>query len=644
MNPEITIRHRGGSKLHPPGTVMKFEQARLSIGRGEECGLRFDATHDSGVSSLHAEIRLEDGLLCIADTGSRNGVFVNGERIRGTASLRHGDLVRLGASGPQFQVEFGMPDSGDCLRTIQTEDLPMTIVGQPEVEPSDRQVRPFGKQPSAPLSAPLRAAASSLPPPSSPPARSPAHAAASAAVPANLAGKQSVGLNTLMKVVDQSVRRERLRTARKATIIGSLVAVVVGIAACFWPTARIRPIGEILDEVKQSVYLVAIQDNGFSKLGTAWSIGNGQLATNWHVAREHGRLPGTASMIVRSCSRPPVDLRIERVTVHPFCEAWQRLQDKYAPFIPGEGFLVALPIAYDVAILHVRAEDAHKLAPALPMADRDELFALSQATPVTLVGYPMENQAGMGGDLTAPEPQSRTGTISRLTNFYMGQADAKDRHLIGLDLLSAGGASGSPVIDARGKVIAINSAGNYMSLGKARVSVGGAYGQRVDLLQDLLEGRVDSSGEAAERALSPSMLQRCRVGIKNSQECATWLASQIAGDKGMEVGTPVESTVKVLAPGSSNAQFIPEVKIPSRVGIRVILPHNDPVPPVVATFHNGRYEPDQTMYYLLADSWEVPGGRMPKTQIALPDTSPDQGSVTYTCYLFPATIARKKPK
>jgi len=40
------------------------------------------------------------------DVGSRNGTFVNGERVTGVVDLCPGDVVQLGDRGPQVEIAF----------------------------------------------------------------------------------------------------------------------------------------------------------------------------------------------------------------------------------------------------------------------------------------------------------------------------------------------------------------------------------------------------------------------------------------------------------------------------------------------------------------------------------------------------------
>jgi hypothetical protein len=52
---------------------------------------------DSAVSAVHAELHGLGGSWAIVDDGlSRNGTFVNGNRVSGRRRLRHGDVIRVG--------------------------------------------------------------------------------------------------------------------------------------------------------------------------------------------------------------------------------------------------------------------------------------------------------------------------------------------------------------------------------------------------------------------------------------------------------------------------------------------------------------------------------------------------------------------
>lgn len=72
----------------------------LVVGRGSTSALRLAA---AGVSRAHARVVEADGGFAIVDLGSKNGLAVNGRRVRGRAPLRDGDVVTLG--GVVLRVE-----------------------------------------------------------------------------------------------------------------------------------------------------------------------------------------------------------------------------------------------------------------------------------------------------------------------------------------------------------------------------------------------------------------------------------------------------------------------------------------------------------------------------------------------------------
>jgi predicted component of type VI protein secretion system len=89
---------------------------RLTIGRRPTCGVPLP--WDGEVSRLHAVLeRLEDEWTLVDDGRSRNGSFVNGERIQGRSRLRDGDTIRVGRSTMIFRSASG----GESLRT-ETSD------------------------------------------------------------------------------------------------------------------------------------------------------------------------------------------------------------------------------------------------------------------------------------------------------------------------------------------------------------------------------------------------------------------------------------------------------------------------------------------------------------------------------------------
>ncbi len=75
--------------------------AAVMIGRSPECQITIE---DPLVSRQHARISVRGDMAFVMDLGSRNGVRINGDLIRGETPLKHNDRVRLGTQDLVFLV------------------------------------------------------------------------------------------------------------------------------------------------------------------------------------------------------------------------------------------------------------------------------------------------------------------------------------------------------------------------------------------------------------------------------------------------------------------------------------------------------------------------------------------------------------
>lgn len=89
--------------------VVRLMDTRLSIGRGAENSLQL---LDEAVSRDHCCLESRDSEVWLRDLHSRNGTFINGERVDVTQKLRKGDLLSVGSSvlafAPNFSVHRGL--------------------------------------------------------------------------------------------------------------------------------------------------------------------------------------------------------------------------------------------------------------------------------------------------------------------------------------------------------------------------------------------------------------------------------------------------------------------------------------------------------------------------------------------------------
>jgi pSer/pThr/pTyr-binding forkhead associated (FHA) protein len=84
------------SDVLPPGAAVVLDQPEVLIGRDPNAAAMLDG--DGFVSARHALVRVRGGRPTIADLGSTNGTFVNGERIAAETLLEDGDEVAIGST------------------------------------------------------------------------------------------------------------------------------------------------------------------------------------------------------------------------------------------------------------------------------------------------------------------------------------------------------------------------------------------------------------------------------------------------------------------------------------------------------------------------------------------------------------------
>ena len=85
------------------GRELEFDQDLIRIGRMPDSDVNFDPEVDLDASGRHAEIRSENGRYILVDAGSRNGTWLNGQRVK-HAALRIDDEIELGRGGPKLKI------------------------------------------------------------------------------------------------------------------------------------------------------------------------------------------------------------------------------------------------------------------------------------------------------------------------------------------------------------------------------------------------------------------------------------------------------------------------------------------------------------------------------------------------------------
>lgn len=252
---------------------------------------------------------------------------------------------------------------------------------------------------------------------------------------------------------------------------------------------------EKIVSLRDSVYLVAIKKgDSIIGQGTAWVVGDGILATNAHVVEglldAYEQSGGALSGVVVSPKSPDhIVHNIIDMEMHPHYRAFFEHQSKTYRLM-DDGSEINLTPAYDVALLTV--DQPERLASPLDIAPKSDLKNLDSGELLAFIGYPMEDAIGGGVNFQKPTPQVQFGAVTSVTDYFMvGENDARN-HLIQHNLPAHGGASGSPVFDLNGNVVALFNAGNVVFVEGHRIAtgIGVNFAQRADVLTELMREEV----------------------------------------------------------------------------------------------------------------------------------------------------------
>jgi len=98
QNLKLALRANSGLAL---GTIYPLDSNRNILGRSVDAAVAVD---DAKVSRNHATVDIQNGFHYLADLGSINGTYLNGERIDHAIMISVGDRIRIGSA--VFHVEL----------------------------------------------------------------------------------------------------------------------------------------------------------------------------------------------------------------------------------------------------------------------------------------------------------------------------------------------------------------------------------------------------------------------------------------------------------------------------------------------------------------------------------------------------------
>ncbi len=116
----IILRHLSGSKAGHEETFDLHQLQELTIGRHPSSSVQYDEAKDDLVSGQHARITQDANdptAFTLTDLNSRNGLYVDKQRVINPVRLVPGNVIQLGAGGPEFEFDLDPRPVGQLKKT-----------------------------------------------------------------------------------------------------------------------------------------------------------------------------------------------------------------------------------------------------------------------------------------------------------------------------------------------------------------------------------------------------------------------------------------------------------------------------------------------------------------------------------------------
>jgi S1-C subfamily serine protease len=396
-------------------------------GRQPDAELRFDPELDRSVSGRHARFVRRDGAWAVQDLDSTNGTFVNGRPVRGVVQLRNRDRVTFGTGGPE--VEF-LADSAT-----------MPGFATMRVRAAVSQERKRGRVVAAALLALVLLLGTTL-----------------ALMMNNRARNTWIRERAELEQRVDSLLAERLRT--EASLQVEVTGLSVALQESEQRLQRLRselatPSGSGADDTEELRRDLVATSSALRRQQLAASLdfaaiqrrARGAVAMVWVEYTDGERTTGTAFAV-----RPDGTLLTNRHLLRGAEDNLQpgriavRFSDSDQAF-PAR----VLAVSRDWDLAAIRVENVLGEVPVVPgFSTRAE--SVAPGAPVALIGYPLGGEPERGPD-AAPRvarPVVSAGLVLR-----------SSERSVEIQGLGAAGASGSPILDGTGEVIAVLFGGRH---------------------------------------------------------------------------------------------------------------------------------------------------------------------------------------
>lgn len=450
MISELTLTRLAGFKR---GEVLRFSSAPVTLGTANTCLVRFDPTWDRTVAAQHATLEWRNDGWWLRDE-SKTGLWSKGRRLASEEKVSPGFEVELGQGGPRLKFDYAVVPVASApavapVPAVSAETRSVPVAGGPIVSAPTS---------SSPVGQPVAARPNGFP------------FGIVAAIAAAVVVLGALGFFFTKKKTGEVV------APQEAVVPGKAGTADEGLAAA----------AKGAEQAIGLVVVVASPKGGASQpmpFATSWAIGPKVFATNSHVtegAKEYmGKGLAVYIVINRNADRR---YKVTRATSHPKYGKEERNFDGRDMAVGG----------FDVGLLEIE----EPVSNWLKLAPRDELERIDSGYRIAYLGFPMENLSGGGVDPRSPVATMQSGIITSATDWWLSKAPYEKRLLLQHNLGATGGASGSPIFNARGEVVGVLNAGNIamqmmktedgkMEVTRTPSAAMVNFAQRVDLFQDI---------------------------------------------------------------------------------------------------------------------------------------------------------------